>query len=155
MFRQRSTSLVEQRSLRGSGSARNAPGAILAIESRMRVSEKIHDPDLILFAEQGADTRRSVIVEVKGTPVRPPQRGRHGWAARRDARDEEPAVNERELLARLDQAVRGMHLREEPVTLESSAAMVVDVTAEQLRVLAELPFVSVIRPNRPRRAPGR
>lgn len=122
---------------------------------------KIADAELREFAatETASGQTQSVIVEAV-TTVSPREPAR--LSAPREPRKSKPseksetaAAANRQNLDELEQAVRDLKLRRKPVRLESAQALVADVTPQQLRALAELPMVQIIRPNRRHHASGR
>ncbi len=56
---------------------------------------------------------------------------------------------------RLEQELEELGLDRKLVRLDSAGSFVANVTSEQLRAIANLPLVGIVRPNREHRAPRR
>jgi len=102
------------------------------------------------FANRRDGSTESVIIEVTSPKVSPPGQRPSG------ARRAKPASSPKEARSAYDQvyrAIKNLNLKAPPVRLEGVGSVVADVTAEQLLLIAEMPMVAAIRPNRLRHAP--
>lgn len=109
------------------------------------------DEELRKFAASAArDAVMSVIVEVATPPIS--LRGGSGLSAVRQGMDASAAVERsrvgRENLQRVLAELGAAGLNREPTTISAAHSVVASVTPEQLRRLAELPGIAMIRRNR-------
>ena len=114
---------------------------------------KIPDPDLRRFAEAAPEAeQRSVIVELEpGPPPKPrPQRPRPP-GARPDPLEMAYGGHDERAMDQLERRLGELGLGEDLVRLDAAQAFVVTVRPDQLRLVAGLPLVGVIRPNRTHR----
>ena len=119
----------------------------------LNLARVIQDPGLQRFAESDDKHVRSVIVEAKTSTLRV-SKVKSACVSRRDVEsytlipDSNRAIDARSALAVIRDHVRNLKLVEKPVVLEGAHAIVVSVTPAQLRSLAAMPEVAIIRPNR-------
>jgi hypothetical protein len=113
------------------------------------------DPELRDFAKGTGSSRRSVIVEAITNPVSVPARLRSPSAPRPGRAAASPPIDEHAAFDALGSELRALDLAAEPVRMEGIGTFVVELTAEQVRRVLELPMVAAVRLNRTHQLPRR
>jgi hypothetical protein len=125
----------------------------------MRKTDRIADEDLREFAEsEDHGETRSVIVELEGEPadIVPKLFGRMPPVPRQSdvrAASKVIAGAAGKAMGDAERGLRKLGLGDSLVPLRAAHAFVVSVLPSQLRALARLPHVAIIRPNRTHKIP--
>ncbi|WP_165225055.1 hypothetical protein [Aquisphaera insulae] len=118
-------------------------------------ASKIDLGELRDFAAASGTSRRSVIVELCGAGLKVPARpASRAMPPKSEVvpRGTRPDLGRGEAMDQLQQALGALGLARDVVRLDAAEAFVVSVTPAQLRDVAGLPLVGIVRPNRTHRA---